>query len=681
MDILEQALKSKLPFIHVTTTDLLHVQEVLSYIAGEQTYPMPQSAGADGTVGMLKNDIYYTSAELSTPQMYMEFKSKGKCLVFVNTKPSVLHFSGGAMLPPRQMMLEYLSTLMDDPALTEEALPAFSGMTLKEMYEATRITLKRSGKVTAREINDTRKSYISKLKGLVQIDTAYDFYQCPSYLENWLEDNGLFFTKPVLPSLTPRGLLFDGNPGCLSGDTELIYKRGARPGGRPILMKDLYLRFNGLPCGKNPVRLKNEPTYLHSMGEDGVLFYNRVVAIVTSGVKPCFKLATQAGNSIVLTADHPVCNDKGIFVEAQTLKPGDLVRMKGSMCPTGTTDRAKRLIHRKEVCVKHHPVAGTKVVDGYLYKRLHFSRLVVEAHMNGLSVDEYRTRLDTNQMEGLIFLTSDQEVHHRDENKLNDSLSNLMVFTKKEHATYHGLENQKNFKTEYFVLDTIVAFQPVGELLTYDIQMEAPAHNFVADGFIVHNTGKSAASKFIANQWGVPLYHLDIGSLKDKYVGGSEAGLNAALSQVDSLGPCILLLDEAEKAFSSQSDSGVTTSLLGTLLWWLQEHESRVFTVMTTNCRESIPKELYREGRIDEVMVFKGLESWMEAVEFAAHIYKTLALKLWGELRDIPAHLQQKLKDDMKTLFIPGDPVPQVVVVKSVKSMVKVMVREATNGL
>lgn len=122
--------------------------------------------------------------------------------------------------------------------------------------------------------------------------------------------------------------------------------------------------------------------------------------------------------------------------------------------------------------------------------------------------------------------------------------------------------------------------------------------------------GKTAAAKWMAEQIGVPLYRVDIGGTKNKYVGQSEANLLTNLSRLDHEEPCIALLDEIEKIFggSRDGDSGTTTTMLSQLLWWLAERRTRVLVVMTTNNAKALPKELYREGRIDEVMWFGGLD-------------------------------------------------------------------------
>lgn len=112
--------------------------------------------------------------------------------------------------------------------------------------------------------------------------------------------------------------------------------------------------------------------------------------------------------------------------------------------------------------------------------------------------------------------------------------------------------------------------------------------------------------------------------------GNSERQLSQALAKLDQEEPCIVLLDEIEKAFSKDhghGDSGTTTGLLSQLLWWLAEHRSRVLTVMTCNNQSVIPQELYRPGRIDEVFQFRGLTKLEDCIAFAAQVLGDFGLE------------------------------------------------------
>jgi len=114
--------------------------------------------------------------------------------------------------------------------------------------------------------------------------------------------------------------------------------------------------------------------------------------------------------------------------------------------------------------------------------------------------------------------------------------------------------------------------------------------------------GKTVAAKYIAAQMGVPLYRLDLGTTLDKYIGNSEIRLMRILQQLEEYAPAVVLIDEVEKAFIQDADSGVVQRMLGQLLWWLSEHQAQILTVMTTNDKSKIPPELFREGRINVVM-------------------------------------------------------------------------------
>lgn len=121
----------------------------------------------------------------------------------------------------------------------------------------------------------------------------------------------------------------------------------------------------------------------------------------------------------------------------------------------------------------------------------------------------------------------------------------------------------------------------------------------------VQGCGKSLAAKAVAGTWGVPLLRLDFGSLYNKYFGESERNLRKALAAAEVMAPCVLWVDEIEKGLSSDSgggsDGGVSRRILGTLLTWLAERKTQVFLVATANDISSLPPELMRKGRFDEL--------------------------------------------------------------------------------
>jgi SpoVK/Ycf46/Vps4 family AAA+-type ATPase len=118
----------------------------------------------------------------------------------------------------------------------------------------------------------------------------------------------------------------------------------------------------------------------------------------------------------------------------------------------------------------------------------------------------------------------------------------------------------------------------------------------------VQGCGKSLAAKAVAGAWGVPLLRFDFGALFNKYIGESEKNIREALKSAELLAPCVLLVDEIEKAISGGKDeTGTSQRILATLLTWMAENQSRVFLVATSNDIEGLPPELVRKGRIDEI--------------------------------------------------------------------------------
>lgn len=118
----------------------------------------------------------------------------------------------------------------------------------------------------------------------------------------------------------------------------------------------------------------------------------------------------------------------------------------------------------------------------------------------------------------------------------------------------------------------------------------------------VQGCGKSLAAKTVAGIFGVPLLRLDFGAMYNKYHGETEKNLRNALKTASLMEPCVLWMDEIEKGLStSESDDGTSKRILGTLLTWMAEKKAKVFLVATSNDIESLPPELVRKGRLDEI--------------------------------------------------------------------------------
>lgn len=149
--------------------------------------------------------------------------------------------------------------------------------------------------------------------------------------------------------------------------------------------------------------------------------------------------------------------------------------------------------------------------------------------------------------------------------------------------------------------------------------------------------GKSLSAKAIAAQWALPLYRLDMAGILGMYVGQSESRLRDALDTADRVAPCVLWIDEIEKALASGGgDDGTSRRLIGQFLFWLQESRAKVFIVATSNDVTTLPPELLRKGRFDE-MFFVDLPDRFDREEilqlyFAKYLRTDLSPSLSNEL-------------------------------------------------
>ena len=139
----------------------------------------------------------------------------------------------------------------------------------------------------------------------------------------------------------------------------------------------------------------------------------------------------------------------------------------------------------------------------------------------------------------------------------------------------------------------------------------------------VQGGGKSLAAKAVAGMWSLPLLRLDFGTLYNKFFGETERNLREALQAAEAMSPCVLWIDEIEKAIASGDyDSGTSRRILGNLLTWMSERTAPVFIVATANVIEHLPPELIRKGRLDEIFFVDLPDVATRAEIFAIHLSK-----------------------------------------------------------
>src|SRR3989344_2471779 len=179
----------------------------------------------------------------------------------------------------------------------------------------------------------------------------------------------------------------------------------------------------------------------------------------------------------------------------------------------------------------------------------------------------------------------------------------------------------------------------------------------------VPGSGKSLCCKALAGIWNLPLLRLDVGRIFGSTVGESEKSIRKCIQLAEAVSPCILWIDEIDKAFGGvtgfQGDSGTQLRVFGTFVTWLQEREKPVFVIATANERKNLPPELWRKGRYDEVF-FVDLPSSEEREEiFRIHLERRGQnpgrLKLMELTQNSQgftgAEIEQAVKDAIVTTF------------------------------
>lgn len=358
------------------------------------------------------------------------------------------------------------------------------------------ITFPRGGMAKVRSILDDKEiEYVFR-------DRRTEGAPCVDFPKYIGPDLRYYQEEGIQAALKKENCVIRAPTGCLSGDTLVGLNRGGI--SRAFTIRDLVARRTGnkVTGVPKPWNLSIQ-TRIRMRASDGFIRLGTVVDAWESGEKETFRVVTRGGKEIRATLDHRFLvfrNGESRWLPLRRIRIGDRVHVDIGV--SNSPKRREKNWYQLVSGVKSHPYVGRRGVEpgkgGWSVPK---HRLVVEAVLNKLSYDEFVRRLKNGEVEGLHFLDPKEfHVHHIDEDPRNNSLSNLEVKTSLDHHTEHGRQGGWKHVTARTGLDEVVSIGEPRVEMTYDIEVMEEDHNFIANGFVVHNSGKSLLAIALASR-------------------------------------------------------------------------------------------------------------------------------------------------------------------------------------
>lgn len=285
---------------------------------------------------------------------------------------------------------------------------------------------------------------------------------------------------------------------CLTGDAELVVNRAGR--GFRMRLDDLVHKANG---GKTRGRAWDLgiPTQVRCMDDQGTIISGGLLRAFKSGSKEVFEITVEDSDgrqrSLKTTMGHRFLTPDG-EKRLRELEAGHEVYIVGARKrkPRGKQAEGTRKKYLVVSAVHHHPHATSWMrhrknrPNPYKESRVPLHRIVYEAHLSGITTEQFIARVKANELEGLTFVDpSVHDVHYIDGDAENNSINNLELLPVGDHQQHHAQEGAWRRVLPKAVPARVLSIEPKGIQPTYDLMMAGPHHNYAANDFIVHNCG------------------------------------------------------------------------------------------------------------------------------------------------------------------------------------------------
>lgn len=250
--------------------------------------------------------------------------------------------------------------------------------------------------------------------------------------------------------------------GCLAGDTALINPHPSQSTPRKFTIAHLaknsgYIRKRK-PRGDGVIKRQNLLAW-HS--QSNTIKPARCEDAFYSGMKETFKLEVASGEKIRATGTHRFLTPEG-YKPLSNLRIGDLVAVQGKTAPT---DR-KRMKGNGRGAQNYWPLerAGAPMLK----------RQIIALNERYKLCQHCRRR-------------PYQETHHKNGDHTDHRTANLLPVCRKCHRAFHGT-SKPNSKGKQIRWAAVRSIMPHGPEPVYDVTMPGALQNFVANGFVVHNS-------------------------------------------------------------------------------------------------------------------------------------------------------------------------------------------------